>query len=439
MRAAAVVVVLAACSTAALPAEPDAPVVFDGPGAAVPDAPPPPAPDAPPPALPPRYTSDRTLSPITAAVARNLQGIAARNGDTLVDSAFMKVGDSITVAPEFMSCFAGTAYDLGGRTELQSVVTTFAGWFARVSLAAQIGWSADAAIAGDPSPLDEEVAAAKPRYAIVMFGTNDADSRSLYTYAASLWTVVDTLAGDGVVPIMSSVPSNTSSTAPSAATIARENAVARGLAQARMFPFMDYFEELEPLPALGLGPDGVHPSVYPGGACKLTAAGLAYGFNVRNLLTLESLLRARAAVEGDPPPDPEPTSPAVGGDGSYDRPFGVSGFPFTDLRDTSRSTNTKFTRYTGCSASQDESGPEYVYKLVLVAPATIRATVMVRGTTDVDVHLLSDLSVAGCIQRNDKEVVATLDAGTYYFALDTFVPADGTPRAGEYLFLVTSE
>ena len=435
---------LVACGPTAVgpdAAGPDAPRPVDAPPIA--DA----GPDAPPDAaeLAPRYSSDRTLSPITAAVARSLRNIAAMNGDFLKDSVFAKIGDSITVDTHFVVCFAGTAVDLDGRAELQPAIDTFAAHdaagtssFERVSLAAAVGWSADSAIAGDPSPLDDEVAAIMPRYAVVMFGTNDAASRSIYTYAASLWTIVDTLAAEGVIPIMSSVPPNSQSTTVDA-VVPRFNAVSRGLAQARLYPYMDYHKEMVPLPNRGLGPDGLHPSVDAAGSCMLDGAGLQFGYNVRNLLTIESLARAQGAVQGDAPPDPEPATPAVGGDGSYDKPFGISGFPFTDMRDTSKSQNTMFTRYTGCNAAQDESGPEYIYKLVLSAPATVRATVMVRGNTDVDVHLLSALDVASCLVRNDKEVVAALQPGTYYFSLATFVPADGTQRVGEYLFLVTSE
>jgi hypothetical protein len=65
--------------------------------------------------------------------------------------------------------------------------------------------------------------------------------------------------------------------------------------------------------------------------------------------------------------------------------------------------------------------------------------VFARSPVDVDLQLLSGLDAADCLQRNDKEITASLAAGTYYFALDTFVPADGVPRSGEYLFLLLME
>jgi hypothetical protein len=396
-------------------------------------------------ALPPRYTTDRTYSPITAAVAANLRAIAARNGGALQPDVFMKVGDSITADPRFLTCFSGGSVDLGDHADLMSTLTFFEGGdaagsdpFARTSLAAVVGWSADAALAGDPDPLDQEEGAIQPRYAVVMFGSNDVVARSIFTYEASLLTIVDDLAAQGVVPILSSIPPQTQ-TATGTANVPRYNAVSRGIAAARLVPYMDYWREMEPLPNLGLGGDGLHPDGYPGGACLLTTAGLQYGYNVRNLLTLASLARTKAVVDGGAPPDPEPSAPAVVGAGSYDAPFVIDSLPFTDLRDTSRSMNTRFTTYTGCSAAQDESGPEYIYRLDWPARATLRAYVLVRDNVDIDLHLLSGLDVADCLLRNDKEIVVALDPGTYYLALDTYVPADGVPRAGEYLVVVLAE
>src|SRR5262249_2589892 len=149
-----------------------------------------------------------------------------------------------------------------------------------------------------------------------------------------------------------------------------------------------------------------------------------------------ALARARAALGGTPPD--RPTASLVG-DGSAARPFAIPSLPFADVRDTSASTNLMWSTYTPCSAGQNESGPEYVYRLDLVAATRIRATVFVRGSVDIDVHLLDVLAADHCLQRNDKEIVADLASGTYYLSLDTFVPADGSPRVGEYLVTVTTE
>ena len=39
---------------------------------------------------------------------------------------------------------------------------------------------------------------------------------------------------------------------------------------------------------------------------------------------------------------------------------------------------------------------------------------------DIDIHLLSDVDVAACLQRGDRELTADLPPGTYVFALDSY-------------------
>ncbi len=408
------------------------------------------------PELLPRYTTDLTYSPLTKAIARRLRAIAELNQDFLHDDVFIKAGDSITVATQFMTCFAGNNIKLAQNADLASDIGLFkmgdadgTSPFDRASVAAKVGWSADGVLAPaglppDPSVswLNTEFANVFPRYALVMFGTNDVYSRSIVTFESSMMTIVDDLVGQGVIPILSSVPPNDGTSPDAMAANQRVptfNAVVRAIAQARQLPFIDFWKELEPLPLHGLGPDGVHPAAALSGPCDLTNVGLQYGYNVRNLLSMRSLARVHGVVAGGTPPDPEPSMPAVTGEGSYNKPFVISGFPFSDLRDTSMSSNTRFTRYTGCMSSQDESGPEYVYRLALSSRATVHAYVFPRSPVDIDLHLLSALDVAACLKRADKEFTATLEPGTYYFVLDTFVPADGTPRTGEYLFLLLTE
>lgn len=392
-----------------------------------------------PPAL---YPTDRTLSPISPSVVRSLTAIDAR-GASLHGDVFAKVGDSITVSTAFMNCFAGTNVNLAGRTELQPTIDLFkagdaAGTnpFVRVSLAASVGKTAGWAITGAPSPLTQETAAIAPRYALVMFGTNDVGNGTAYihTFAANMLTLVDQLMADGTVPILSSIPPRDDN-ATVDLMVPRYNEVVRAIAQGRQIPIMDLHRELMSLPDHGLlTSDHVHPNSYAGGACVFTNAGLQYGYNVRNLISLESLARTRAAVEGGTASDPP--SVARVGDGTHARPIVIDALPFVDLADTSRSTSTDFTFYS-CAPSTNESGPEYVYQIVLNAPSALRATVFVRGNVDVDIQLLSDLSSSACLMRNDKEIFATsLNPGTYYLVVDSYVPADGVARAGEYILSV---
>jgi hypothetical protein len=59
-----------------------------------------------------------------------------------------------------------------------------------------------------------------------------------------------------------------------------------------------------------------------------------------------------------------------------------------------------------------------------------------RGDVDVDIHLLDESATeAGCLMRAHQIIQTTLQPGTYFFALDTFV-SGGQPKPGEYLFTV---
>ena len=57
-------------------------------------------------------------------------------------------------------------------------------------------------------------------------------------------------------------------------------------AQGRSVPLVDYHLAMSALPDEGISGDGIHPSVAPAGACRLDAAGLSFGYNLRNQLSL---------------------------------------------------------------------------------------------------------------------------------------------------------
>ena len=187
------------------PVAPDAEAGDAGPEASLPDAPAPDAvpdapadvtadrsvdrPDVPPDVAPPtgmvQYPNDRAHSPLTPDLAARLRAVATR-GAGLRGDVLSKVGASNTVNTNYLGCFAGSNVDLAGRDRLRATVDWFragdAGGtdpYRRVSLAATVGWSAWAAVAGNPSPLAREYDAARPRYATIMFGTNDIQARDL--------------------------------------------------------------------------------------------------------------------------------------------------------------------------------------------------------------------------------------------------------------------
>ncbi len=403
-------------------------------------------PDAAAPEAPALYPSDRTQSPITPWVAARLSEILARNPSSRRD-LFMKVGDSITASTSFLDCFAAGNVNLDTHTDLQPTIDLYAHAsidgttpFDRTSLAVEVGRTAWWAMSGQPSPLQQEVSATDASVAVVMYGTNDIGwygsdyVSTLKWYDDNMFGLVDTLIDGGIIPILSTIPPRNDD--PSVdAWVPTFNAAIRGMAQARQIPLVDLHRELMPLSSHGLGGDGVHPNAYSGGACVLDADGLAKGYNVRNLITLEALDRVRrAALDGDGAIDA--SAPTLQGDGTKASPFVIQGNPFTDVRSTAQAASDVLNTYTGCSSSADESGPEVLYRLDVTSPIRVRAVVLDRGDVDIDVHLLdSSASEAGCLARGDTMVESDLAPGTYYFSLDTYV-SNGVEHAGEYLFLV---
>lgn len=89
----------------------------------------------------------------------------------------------------------------------------------------------------------------------------------------------------------------------------------------------------------------------------------------------------------------------------------------------------------GCGA-QNESGPEWVYRVRLPGPGTLRVvlddTLEDIGTTDVDVHILSSNDATACLDRGDRVASAFLDAEYAWVALDSFVYLDGTVGSGAF-------
>ncbi|MCB9612942.1 MAG: SGNH/GDSL hydrolase family protein [Sandaracinus sp.] len=371
-------------------------------------------------------------SPISTDLATALAARATMPRD---EDVFMKVGDSITVSTAFLNCFAGTNVDLDGRP-LDATLTHFRGGdaagsspFTRDSRAAVVGWSANAPLAGDPSPLDQEHAALDPRFAVVMYGTNDVGFRETEAFARDLWTITDTLLARGTIPLLSSIPPRDDS-ASADAKVPLYNLAVRALAQGRGVPFVDYHRELLPLANHGLAGDGVHPQVAGAGGCVLTADALRQGYNVRNLLVLEQLDRARRALGGEAL---DAAPPRLGGTGTSTDPHVVTSLPFAAMGDTRGAPSDAIDVY-GCS-SANESGPERFYRFELASRTTVRVAALSASGVDVDVHVVDDTATgAGCVMRANRELEVTLDAGTWFVVVDSFV--DGTPLAGEYLVVI---
>lgn len=246
-------------------------------------------------------------SAMTPRVIARLRAVLASSRNAR--DAFVKIGDSNTANPSFLTCFAGKDHRLGDHADLEETRRFFASRrvegrtsFDRVSLSATAGWITRQPLAGAWSPLLREVAAVEPAFAVVMLGTNDNRVNGMDAFVEALPRVVDALLARGVVPLLSTVPPR-DDTPGASGRVPAYNRVIRALARSREIPLMDLHAALAPLPKHGLVADGVHlASAWKSGApraCWLTADGLRHGMNMRNLVVLQALDRARRfLVEG---------------------------------------------------------------------------------------------------------------------------------------------
>lgn len=389
---------------------------------------------------PTRYPYGPLQSPMSAAVVERAKKAIA-GAPTHRPDVFAKVGDSITVNTNFVGCFGGSDVKLDAHAALEPTRAFFAKTkigtstsYNRVTLAAGVGWSAAKTVSGTPTFVEQEVAAIQPTFAVVMLGTNDTYATGVDPFERNLRRNVDLLLSLKVLPILSTIPQR-ADRADAAALVADMNAVVRAVAQARQVPLVDYFTALEPLaPGYGLSGDGIHPQVYySAGAhgCWLTKEGLAEGFNVRNLVTLEALDRVKRFVLDGAAPEAAP--PGLAGDGTWAAPYVIPSLPFVDDRDTSK-IKTRVEKVYACS-SADESGPEVVYTLTLDKPQKLRVHVFDDDGVDVDVHWLTGATGATCAARDDKVLDLDAPAGTFRIVVDTFA-AGGVEKAGAYRITV---
>lgn len=258
-------------------------------------------------------------SPMTPAVVARLKAVLASSKGAR--DAFVKIGDSNTANPAFLGCFAGKDVKLGEHAALEKTRAHFAGRnvdafrtaFDRTSTSATIGWLAGQPLQGWPSHLEQEIGAVKPAFAVVMLGTNDDRPGGYELFVKNLTAVVDRTLALGVVPLLSTIPPRVDAPA-AAARVPEMNRAIRALAESRQIPLMDLHAALLPLPRHGLVGDGIHLASFwqeqAPHACWMTGEALQKGMNVRNLVVLEALDRARRfLVEGETPEaEPQPGS-----------------------------------------------------------------------------------------------------------------------------------
>jgi len=382
------------------------------------------------------YPHESRHSPIDRTIAHDLRAIATSHPDR-ADDVFAKIGDSITVSTAFLACFTGGTVDLDGREALRATIDHFrvgdaAGSdpFRRVSLAAGVGWSASRVLMGTPSPLTRELDALSPRFASLMYGTNDVGFVDVDSFGRNMTAIVDAMLAAGTIPILSSIPPRDDDAAANR-RVPLFNGIVRALAQSRGLPFVDLHRELAPLAGHGLSGDGVHPRASMGG-CVLSPAGLRAGSNVRNLLVLEALDRLRRVViEGEDAL--EASAPHLAGSGTLDDPFVVTSLPFAAHLDTRTMGESRVDRW--ACATADEGGAEVRFRFHLESAASVTALVSSGAGADLDVHLAPSESTSACLARDNRQVDVDLAAGDFDLVIDTFRGSSG-PASGEGLVVL---
>ncbi|MCC6747142.1 MAG: SGNH/GDSL hydrolase family protein [Deltaproteobacteria bacterium] len=399
------------------------------------------------------YPVDRVLSPLTPAVVAELRAIAARGAWR--DDVFAKVGDSQSYSRHFMGCFddPNEPVVLDHYAHLEPAVTYFRGGdadgtspFARRSLATKIGRTVGWALRGaTPAPIEQELAAIHPRYALIMYGTNDSSSTNFGLYARDLLALVDGLAQKGVVPIVTTVPRRKDN--PDAdARVHTYNAVMRAVAQLRKVPLVDLWRAVEGM-RFALFPDeGIHLYSYFD-PCDFTRVGLSYGLNVRNLRTLEILAQVKAVLvdgaEGE-----KGTLAVPSGSGTVEDPIRIATLPFSDAGDVTRAGPSHLAAYrsadgVSCLPTRVRAGSEVVYRFQVAERGWVRATALSLGTTPVNLQLLKETdggagaTEGGCLRQHESTVRSYLYPGDYAAVVDS--DAAGPAGSGEYLFTLVTE
>ncbi|HLY24709.1 MAG TPA: hypothetical protein VKQ72_00110 [Aggregatilineales bacterium] len=226
---------------------------------------------------------------------------------------FSKVGDCMTATASFLRPFSGGDYNLGDHASLDKVIKLIVGVpahgpdakapdnldsFANPGLAAYSGF--DTATVLDPafsdttkgckadeSSLGCEYRLSKPGIAFIMFGTNDIKAIKPADYDLYLRKVVVQTINNGTIPVLSTFPTQPGLEDSSLLY----NQITVQIAQEYDIPLINLWLALKPLPNQGVDPQNHTHMTSPGDGkvAYFTTDDLQSGFNVRNLLTLQTL------------------------------------------------------------------------------------------------------------------------------------------------------
>jgi hypothetical protein len=247
---------------------------------------------APPPSPTPRPAPlewyDYPVLPMVSDRARAVFELGLTRGNNPV--AFSVIGDCEAIPSRFLGTFDSNppTYRLGEYAYLQPTIERFAGNFNRISRAAHDSFTTSSVLSplwahpgyctSGESPLECELRINRPGIAFVVVGTMDYLNPP--RFEPQLRIILDTLIENGTVPILYLKPSNWEGNW----TI---NQITARLAYEYDVPLWNLWRAVQPLPAHGLQPDGLHLSFWYNYFDDPYA--MRYGFPWRNLTALQSL------------------------------------------------------------------------------------------------------------------------------------------------------
>jgi hypothetical protein len=256
---------------------------------------------------------DASVIPVVGARAREIYLHGQELGNR--PDVFVKIGDSISEATQFLTPIGLGVYDLGEYASLQATIDHFSqtpvftdNSFVSSSIAARGAWTTYNLIEpglhlrsdvcnDDESALICEYRLTRPSVALIMIGTNDiTEGMETIHFRHSMEIIVQLSIYFGVIPVLSTIPDNLSGDVDNT-KVYEFNNVIRDVAAAYGVPLWDYWRALQALPNKGMAGDGIHPNYDtsdPYSTANFTGDHLYYGYNMRNLtalLTLEAVWR----------------------------------------------------------------------------------------------------------------------------------------------------
>ncbi|NDJ76374.1 MAG: hypothetical protein GYB65_08945 [Chloroflexi bacterium] len=256
---------------------------------------------------------DASVIPVVGAQTRDIYLRGQELGNR--PDVFVKIGDSMSEAPQFLTPIGLGVYDLGEYAALQPTIDHFSqtpvftdNSFVSSSIAARGAWTSYTLIEpglhlrsdvcnDDESALICEYRLARPAIALIMIGTNDVlAGLEASHFRHNIENIVQLSLYFGVIPVLSTIPDNLSGEVDNT-RVYEFNNVIRDVAAVYGVPLWDYWRALQPLPNKGMAGDGIHPSYDTSdlySTANFTGDHLYYGYNMRNLtalLTLEAVWR----------------------------------------------------------------------------------------------------------------------------------------------------